>query len=68
MPDARHAAEVLAAHAGLTLSRERLEVIAPILAAWRDGCLALNALMSAPANDGVVPVTVMQHRVEAAGG
>ena len=55
------ATALLAAHASLNLSPDRLAAVESILAAWRPAARELSLKMSAPAHQALLPVTVFAH-------
>ena len=61
-PDKPAAATILlAAHASLNLSPDRLTAVESILAAWLPAARELSIKMSAPAHQDLLPVTVFAH-------
>ena len=61
-PDKPAAATILlAAHASLNLSPDRLTAVESILAAWLPAARELSLKMSAPAHQDLLPVTVFAH-------
>ena len=61
-PDNTAAATVLlAAHASLDLSPDRLAAVESVLAAWLPAARELSIKMSASAHQDLLPVTVFAH-------
>ena len=61
-PDKPAAATILlAAHASLNLSPDRLTAVESILAAWLPAARELSIKMSAPAHQDLLPVIVFAH-------
>ena len=61
-PDKPAAATILlAAHASLNLSPDRLTAVESILAAWLPAARELSIKMSAPEHQALLPVTVFAH-------
>ena len=52
---------LLAAHASLDLSPDRLAAVESILAVWLPAARELSLKMSAPAHQDLLPVTVFAH-------
>lgn len=63
-------AAMLATHADLPLTVDRLAAVAAILSAWLPDANALSQKMSAPAYLGLMPITVLTaaHAVDATEG
>ncbi|GAC1534298.1 MAG: hypothetical protein NVS2B4_14620 [Ramlibacter sp.] len=59
-------AAMLAAHAALPLTADRLAAVAAVLAAWLPDADALSRKMSAPAYQALMPITVFAHAHESA--
>lgn len=55
------ATALLAAHASLDLSPDRLAAVESILAAWLPAARELSIKMSAPEHQALLPVTVFAH-------
>ena len=52
---------LLAAHASLSLSPDRLAAVESVLAAWLPAANELSRKMSAPVHQALMPVTVFAH-------